>query len=105
MSLRSTVFVVAAAALALSGLIGCSSYQVVSTTPSGGVVTLEGADESAREDAEAYMGERCPFGYVVVDRKSATPSAPRSSRLAYKCKTPPAGEATTSARKEVAIRF
>jgi hypothetical protein len=99
------ISLIALAAASLFAVVGCGSYQVVSTTPSGGEVMLDGPREDARERAEEYMGERCKFGYEIIDSKAKHPSADRGeSRIAYRCKDVPI-EKPAAARKEVAIRF
>lgn len=65
---------------------------------------LDSPGEDAREKAEAYMGERCKFGYEILDANTKHPSVERASRIAYKCKEVPAPHPQAE-RKEVAMRF
>lgn len=65
---------------------------------------LDGPPEAAREKAEEYMGERCKFGYEILDAQAKHPSVARDSRIAYKCKGVPTRQPLAE-RKEVAIAF
>jgi hypothetical protein len=52
--------------------IGCgSSFRVVEKSAGAGVVAIPTAQDSAREQAEAYMKSQCPAGYDVQKEAEA----------------------------------
>ena len=71
-----------------AALIGCSSgsFRDVKTTPTGGVVALEGARDVAHQKAEAYMKQRCPQGYNVLEEGDLeVAGGGREWRVKYEC--------------------
>ncbi len=57
--------------VALVALAGCSSIRVVKTTPEGGVLALLGGRDGAHDKAVAFMQEKCPSGYAIVEEGEA----------------------------------
>ncbi|RYE94286.1 MAG: hypothetical protein EOO75_02380 [Myxococcales bacterium] len=63
--------IVLSALLAFSS-VACGSIRVVSITPSGGEVALQGDQDKARDKAEDYMANRCgPQGYDILSEQEA----------------------------------
>lgn len=70
-SLLDRSALVLSALLALSA-VACGSIRVVSITPTGGEVALQGDQDKARDKAEEYMASRCgPAGYDVLSEQEA----------------------------------
>jgi hypothetical protein len=104
--------------------VGCgSSFRVVEKSAGSGVVAIPTAQDSAREQAEAYMKAQCPAGYDVQKEaeavigettkgkqqanffggvnSSSTTTQKTEWRIEYKCKdaagAPPAAPAASGA--------
>lgn len=92
------------ALLASLSAVACGGYRVVSQSPTGGTVALEGQRDSAREKAEEFMGSKCPFGYDVLPDMS--PSVDRELRITFRCKSPEGQAQHASARESrVVVAF
>jgi hypothetical protein len=58
--------------VSFAALVGCgSSFRVVEKSSGAGVVAIPSAQDSAREQAEAYMKQQCPTGYDVQKEAEA----------------------------------
>jgi hypothetical protein len=69
---------------------GCAgSIKVLESSKTGGTVSLNGAEEGAREKADEHMKARCPNGYEIVEQgETMSREGDHDWRLHFACKGP-----------------